>query len=388
MWFWLIPTFITVATVSWYLGTVTQRKKEKRRDRRLRRDYFVGLNYLINEQPDKAVDIFIKILEVDTNTIETHLALGNLFRRRGEVDRAIRIHQNLIARPQLTKDERAHALLELGQDYMSAGVLDRAEKIFQELVSINEENLLSLNYLLNIYQQEKVWQKAIDVANQLQTTTNEDKSRIISHFYCELAVQALQKKETLIATQLLKKALTYNKKCVRALIMQAEILQADNQFKAAAELYWQVYQKDPRYFFLVANDYLACAKKIERLELALNNLLKTIEEKPNPDTLIIYAEALSMIENDYAAINFLLEQIKRLPSLRGLKRLIRLYIDNADSDTRAKLMILSDLLDRLLENRNLYRCSECGYGSKLFYWQCPGCKRWESFRALSDLEGE
>lgn len=388
MWFWFIPTFFAIAVISWQLGMITQRKKEKKRNRRLRREYFVGLNYLINEQPDKAVDIFIKILEVDTHTIETHLALGNLFRRRGEVDRAIRIHQNLIARPQLTKDERAHALLELGQDYMSAGVLDRAEKIFQELVSINEESLLSLNYLLNIYQQEKAWQKAIDIANQLQSSTNTDQSRMISHFYCELAAQALQKKENGIAAQLLKKALTHHKKCVRALIMQAEILQAEHHFKAAAGLYWQVYQKDPQYFFLAANDYLTCTKKIEHFELALKNLIKSIEESPNPDILLIYAEALRITENDYAAINFLLEQVKRLPSLRGLKRLIRLYIDNADANTREKLIILADLLDRLLENRNLYRCFECGYGSKFFYWQCPGCKRWESFRALSDLEAD
>src|SRR6476469_73588 len=133
---------------AWYLGYQSKQKKHESEKLTLPRDYLVGLNFLLNEEPDKAVDIFIKMLEVDSNTVETHLAVGKLFRRRGEVDRAIRIHQNLIARPQLEKAYREQSLFELGQDYLSAGVLDRAERIFLQLVESKEWGKPGLEALL------------------------------------------------------------------------------------------------------------------------------------------------------------------------------------------------------------------------------------------------
>src|SRR5882762_1834435 len=155
--------FICIAA-AWLLGYRARPKEEPQRKVNLPRDYLMGLNFLLNEEPDKAVDIFIKMLEVDSNTVETHLAVGKLFRRRGEVDRAIRIHQNLIARPQLERIYREQSLFELGQDYLSAGMLDRAERIFLELVSAKSHSAQALRILIDIYQQEKEWEKAAQTA--------------------------------------------------------------------------------------------------------------------------------------------------------------------------------------------------------------------------------
>ena len=165
----LLPLLLPVAALSgWYIGRKSNTQQPVRKNNAiLPPDYFLGLNYLINEQPDKAVDVFIKMLEVNSETYETHLALGNLFRRRGEVDRAIRIHQNLIARPQLKKSQRTAALTELAQDYFRAGVLDRAEKIFLELLEIGESQSVHLQTLLYIYQQQKDWQQAVQIAQRL-----------------------------------------------------------------------------------------------------------------------------------------------------------------------------------------------------------------------------
>jgi lipopolysaccharide assembly protein B len=157
---------------------------------RLRRNYFRGLNYLLNEQPDKAIEVFLQIAEVDKQTVETHLALGNLFRRRGETDRAIRVHQNLIARPNLTPEQKSLALLELGEDYMRAGLLDRAETLFTDLVGIDAHAPAALRHLIAICQQERDWKRAIEHARRLEEMTGESQAELVSQFLCELAEHA------------------------------------------------------------------------------------------------------------------------------------------------------------------------------------------------------
>src|SRR6476620_1368736 len=180
---------------AWYLGYQSKQKKHESEKLTLPRDYLVGLNFLLNEEPDKAVDIFIKMLEVDSNTVETHLAVGKLFRRRGEVDRAIRIHQNLIARPQLDKIYREQSLYELGQDYLSAGMLDRAERIFLELVNTKSLSAKALQTLIDIYQQEKDWEKAVQTAVQYESVTKQTMHTVIAHYYCEIGEIAFNKKQ-------------------------------------------------------------------------------------------------------------------------------------------------------------------------------------------------
>lgn len=181
---WWVLLIAAAVLGAWLLGYQWRHKHFMAQKINLPRDYLVGLNFLLNEEPDKAVDIFIKMLEVDSNTVETHLAVGKLFRRRGEVDRAIRIHQNLIARPQLDKSYREQSLFELGQDYFSAGVLDRAERIFLEVVGIKEYAVPAMHALLDIYQQEKDWENAIQIATKLATTTKKNMQAVIAHYFC------------------------------------------------------------------------------------------------------------------------------------------------------------------------------------------------------------
>src|SRR5579863_4292454 len=198
--FW--PLFYFASTgIAWYLGYRARPKTEPEpRKINLPRDYLIGLNFLLNEETDKAVDIFVKMLEVDSDTVETHLAVGKLFRRRGEVDRAIRIHQNLIARPQLEKIYREQSLYELGQDYLSAGVLDRAERIFLELVNAKSHSAQALRILIDIYQQEKDWDNAIQIAIKYEAVTRQNMQPIIAHYYCELGELGFNKQQYDIAS--------------------------------------------------------------------------------------------------------------------------------------------------------------------------------------------
>src|SRR3990167_859744 len=224
----MIPATLTLlpfATggLGWLIGRYFWQKTTSEQNNNLPADYFVGLNYLINEQPDKAVDVFILLLEVNSETIETHLALGSLFRRRGEVDRAIRMHQNLIARPQLSKHYRAQALEALGQDYLHAGVIDRDEKLFLELVEMGEKNIPSLRSLLHIYQQEKDWLQAIETAQKLAAVSGETMDPTIAQYYCEIAEQVMEEGAMHQASRYLKRAKAIDPDCVMASLMRGNI---------------------------------------------------------------------------------------------------------------------------------------------------------------------
>ena len=204
------------AASGWLAGWYGKRRRESvAAADDLRSNYFKGINYLLNEQPDKAIEAFIKVLEVDSETVETHLALGNLYRRRGEVDRAIRIHQNLIARPNLESEQRSEALLELGHDYLSAGLLDRAENLLQELADGGDYRVQALRQLIDIYEQEKDWSKAIACGHLLEKVTGNHLSPVIAHYQCELAERLRESGEADAALEMVNKAQAIHDRCHR-----------------------------------------------------------------------------------------------------------------------------------------------------------------------------
>lgn len=239
-----VLALLPIAAYSGYRLGRKQRKEQKSSNGSLSSNYIKGLNYLLNEQADKAVDTFIDLLTVDTDTVETHLALGNLFRKRGEVDRAIRLHQNLIARPQLKTEDRNTALYQLGLDYNAVGMYDRAVSLFNELLSDPEHKSESLHQLLNIYQLTKDWDQAAKIAEQLQSSLGEEQSKPLAHFYCELADQKQIEGDIKAALANLKKALSINPDSVRASILQGDIYLQQSNFKQAIKAYQRILKQD------------------------------------------------------------------------------------------------------------------------------------------------
>lgn len=383
----LLLLLLPIAAVSgWYIGRFGRADINSRTH--LSRDYFVGLNYLLDEQPDKAVDVFIKVLEVDSETVETHLALGNLFRRRGEVDRAIRIHQNLIARPSLAKLHRVQALLALGQDYQKAGVLDRAERLFLQVVDMGEYAAESLQYLLEIYQQQKNWERAILIAAQYEALAGERISKQIAHYYCELADIARMRKENDIAHQQIKNALKVDSNCVRASFLMAEMKFVAGQFKEAIQNYQQVKQQDPEYLSETLMPLVTCYEAMDGQAELMNYLLQCLQDYPRISIVLVIADQIQKQQGDRAAIEFIAHQLHQQPSLRGLKRLIALQLVTADAQSRENLVLLQELTASLLKNKPIYRCEHCGFGGRTLYWQCPGCKNWGSVKPIHGLEGD
>lgn len=385
----LLLLLLPVASVSgWYMGRKSQRIPQTSLKNPFHRDYFLGLNYLINEQPDKAVDIFIKLLAVDRDTIETHLALGSLFRRRGEVDRAIRIHQNLITRPQLEQEQRNQALNELAQDYLRAGVLDQAERLFLELVDKNQEVISSLRYLLSIYQQQKDWQQAIKIARRLQDKTGESMDSTIAHYYCELAEQERSNADHEKIEHYLTKALNTDCNCVRASLALAEHAIRQGEYSLAIKHYKLVPDQDTDYLSETIVPLRFCYEKLQKEEEFIAYLWIHLTQHPKTSIVIAISEYIKKQQGNRAAINFIAEQIRTSPSLHGLDRLIELYLTISQGDTKDKLLLLKDLVATLLTDKPSYRCTECGFSASNLYWHCPGCKHWNSVRPIHGVTGK
>src|SRR5690606_11247143 len=208
-------------------------------------EYFRGLNFLLNEEPDKALEVFMRMVEVDSETLETHFALGSLFRRRGEVDRAIRIHQNLIARTNLSRAQRTQALFELGEDYLKAGLLDRAESLFSELSREKSHVRPALERMITIFEQQKDWEKAIDAARQLGSATGQQRSREVAHYYCQLAEQDLAEHHWRAASRNLRRAWSFDRDSVRVSLLSAELAEGEDDPKRAVRHYQRALTVDP-----------------------------------------------------------------------------------------------------------------------------------------------
>lgn len=382
---WILFFLICIG-IAWFLGYRARPKEEAPRKINLPRDYLIGLNFLLNEETDKAVDIFIKMLEVDSDTVETHLAVGKLFRRRGEVDRAIRIHQNLIARPQLEKIYREQSLFALGQDYLSAGMLDRAERIFLELVNAKSHSAQALRMLLDIYQQEKDWENAVKTADNYAAVTRQNMQPVIAHYYCELAEAALHKKQYDTAVTYLDKAIMADVSCVRANLLKAKVCMEKTDYKTALRSLKQIKEQNPDYLSEAIDLLASCYEKLNQESELVLYLKKLVDQYPRIPVVLILAERIRKWKGDKVAAGFVADYVRRYPSLRGLYLFVNLYISNAEGRAKEDLQILQNLMKKLLANKPDYQCASCGFSGKSLHWQCPGCRQWSTMMPIHSLE--
>jgi lipopolysaccharide biosynthesis regulator YciM len=383
---WL-ALFLLCLCGAWLLGYRMRKQEEQPRNKNtLPRDYLIGLNFLLNEETDKAVDIFIKMLEVDSDTVETHLAVGKLFRRRGEVDRAIRIHQNLIARPQLEKIYRDQALFELGQDYLSAGMLDRAERIFLELVDEKSQSAQALKTLLDIYQQQKDWVKALDTANKYQTVTKKNMQPVIAHHYCELAEIAFTKNKWEQASAYLDKAVSANSSCVRTSLLRAKVCMRQGDYASAVRNLKRIREQNYQYLSEAIDLFAVCYEQLNQQDELVVYLKQLVDEHPRVPVVLILAERIRQWKGDKVAATFVVDYVRRYPSLRGLHTYVNLNISSAEGRAKEDLHILQRLMKKVLANKPDYQCTSCGFSGKTLHWQCPGCKQWSAMLPIHALE--
>jgi len=383
---WLLLLLPLAAISGWMGGRNWSSKKGDRSQKKISRKYIVGLNYLLNEQPDKAIDTFIQLLEVDSETVETHLALGSLFRRRGEVDRALRLHQNIIARPVLAGELRQLAMFELGLDYLSAGVLDRAEHIFDDLKDVPQHNISSLRQLLSIYQAIKDWQRAITTAQQLYRLSGDNLTVECGHFYCELADQQLNEGNISSALSHLKNAQRIDNKSVRSSLMQADLAIKNKHWKDAIRFYKKMLKQDIHFFSETLSGLVQSYEALND-QRGLQKLLQQASDSgAGTKVMLVAATRLRLVDGDLAAANYISLHLKQSPSMRGLQTLIELHLIHSSEKARESLQLLQQIVASLLESKPSHRCESCGFECKQLYWNCPSCKNWGVIKPILGIE--
>ncbi|MFN4341446.1 MAG: lipopolysaccharide assembly protein LapB [Azonexus sp.] len=369
--FLLIPVFFGLG---WAAARVDMRQVVHE-SRALPRSYFQGLNFLLNEQPDKAIDSFLEVAKVDSQTVELHFALGNLFRRRGETERAIRMHQNLIDLPEVDERIRLQALLELGQDYLKAGLLDRAEEMFNKLLGTALEEEAKRN-LLEIYQLEKEWLKAVAIARELPDVASH---REIAEYYCELAANEIMRSRPDEARQYLEVAMQENRKCVRASLLQGDLLLQEGKPLAAIEAWQRIEQQDPAYLALVAQRLLEAYRKQERLAEGIALLSGYLERYPSLDLLEVVYQLVLESEGTEAAYRLVRGELQRNPTLLGLEKLMSARLPLVSPEVRPDVELAKTIIQGYTKRLSRYRCDNCGFKARQFYWRCPACGGWETY---------
>jgi lipopolysaccharide biosynthesis regulator YciM len=375
--FWWLLVLALFFAMGWLAARIDIRHVV-RESRALPMSYFKGLNFLLNEQPDKAIEAFNEVVRVKPETVELHFALGSLFRRQGEVDRAIRLHQNLLERPDLSADKRLTALYEIGQDYQRAGLLDRAEEAYLKLEGTTYEHQAH-DRLLQIYEQEKDWLKAIAVTKKIEALTKVPYFKEIAHYYCELGSAEMLQSKFDTAQEFLDRALAEYKACVRATLLAGDLAVAKGQYADAIASWQRIESQNPAYLGLAAEKLRDAYVRLEQPEQGLRLLSGYQSQYPNVDLLgVVFRLTLDTRGAD-AAAGLIREEMRRNPTLTGLDRLLEAEMIGAPEAQRRDMEMVKGLVHQHTKRLGLYRCDHCGFRARQYYWRCPGCGHWESF---------
>ena len=372
---WLLLLLPLAAVGGWLMAVYD--KSSTKNSKVLPEAYFKGLSFLLNEQPDKALQVFLEVVEVDKETVEMHMALGNLFRRRGEVERATRIHQNLVARTDLDDSLRSLALFELAQDYFKAGLFDRAENLFQELRQVNEYKEQACKFLLQIYDQEKEWQNAINVALDINSFSETDYAPNIAHYFCELAENAVAEGNNHIAEKYIESAFKNDPQCVRAVIQSGRIASLRGNHASTISIWRGLEYWAPESLGEVVG-YISNSYSQLKDPRSLKRFLESaLEKNPDPRIIALLVELTSRDNGREASQNLLAEMVRKYPSLENLYHLMRIRSQKAVVSREDRdFSMLADLLSEVVESGRNYNCRQCGFQSNSLHWQCPGCKGW------------
>lgn len=371
---WILLTSLILLLFAWLVRAKCSNNKKK--PRRLPPEYFTGLNYLLNDEHGKALDIFVKLVESDWEIVDTHFALAKIFRKNGEIDKAIKIHQGLIARPSLPEKYRSKVLLELGYDYLGAGWLDRAEGLFKEVLINDRKSEKAKRNLILIYQQEKDWHKAIEVGANLFSEGKSDVGAMVSQYYCELADIAKSRGNITLAAQNSRQALNYDKGSIRALMLLADHEIDKQNYNQALRYLEQVEKRDIAFFPVILDKLIECYHRT----VGPNKLLAYLAEIESQYPLLAINETHARVIERYqgraAAIDYLTARIRDYPDARSMLSLISYKIGQDEVGERALLQDLKSALDKMQQDAASYQCHHCGFQTNTLYWLCPSCQSW------------
>jgi lipopolysaccharide biosynthesis regulator YciM len=374
---WLLPIPALFFALGWIAARIDI-KHLLTESRALPLSYFRGLNFLLNEQPDKAIESFIEVVKVDPQTIDLHFALGSLFRRQGETERAIRMHQNLLDRPTLPADKRTMATYELAQDFHRAGLLDRAENLFRKLDGTAFEHS-ALSHLIEIYETEKDWQKAIRAMQRMEVLAKQPYFREIAEYHCELAQAALLRGDAASARAEIDEALATHRGCARANLIAGDLAAQTGDARGAIDAWQRIESQNPAFLALAADRFADAFRKLRDVPAGIRLLRNFQSQYPSLDLLnALFTLAL---ENDgpEAAASLVKDELARNPTLIGLDRLLEAQLLASPPERRHDLELVKGLVGQHIKRLGLYKCDNCGFRARQYYWRCPGCQKWETY---------
>ena len=374
---WLLPIPVLFFALGWIAARIDI-KHLLTESRALPLSYFRGLNFLLNEQPDKAIESFIEVVKVDPQTIDLHFALGSLFRRQGEIDRAIRMHQNLLDRPDLPRDRRETATFELAQDFHRAGLLDRAEDLFVKLDGTPYEHAAQ-GFLLAIYETEKDWAKAIAITRRMEAVSKTPHHKEIAHYHCELAQAALLKSDFAAARTELDLALAEYRACTRATMLAGDLEAQQGRFTEAIDAWARIESQNPAFLALVAERAGTAYAKSGNPEQGIRVLANWQANYPSLDVMNALFSLVLGHEGPRAAAELVKAELAKSPTLLGLDRLLEAQLQDAPAERRHDLELVKALVGQHIKRLGLYRCEQCGFRARQYYWRCPGCQKWETY---------
>jgi lipopolysaccharide assembly protein B len=374
---WLLPIPALFFAMGWIAARIDI-KHLLRESRALPLSYFRGLNFLLNEQPDKAIESFIEVVKVDPQTIDLHFALGSLFRRQGEVDRAIRMHQNLLDRPDLAADKRTMATYELAQDFHRAGLLDRAETLFTKLDGTPFEHP-ALGHLISIYETEKDWPKAIAAITRMEALARQPYYKEIAQYHCELAQAALLRADAAAAGAEIERALAGHRACARANMLLGDLRVSQDDLRGAIEAWQRIESQNPAFLALVAERIADAFRKLDDRATGIRLLRSYQQQYPSLDVLNALFNLVLEHEGPDAAAAMIKDELARNPTLIGLDRLLEAQLMAAPAERRHDLELVKGLVGQHIKRLGLYRCEQCGFRARQYYWRCPGCQKWETY---------
>ena len=381
VWWWVIPVGLLPVffAMGWFAARVDMRAVLKQA-KTVPTDFYAGVDALVDKNTDVAVRAFGDVLAKHEDTPEAYelaVSMGKLYRNRGENDKAIALHQKLLDSPDLLGEKRQRVLYELGQDFQNAGLVDRAEHIFQGLKEGNA-GTLAREVLLNIYQQDRDWQKAIEVAQELSHDAQTYQFEI-AQFYCELAQTALFRSQFADAESNIVQALTYNRKCTRANMLRGDVAMAEQRYQDAIDAYAAIEQQNHAYLSMVGEKLFDAYQALGQAEQGLTVLIGYFRTFPQLDLIdVIYEKAL-VLRGEEAAAALTAELVRIQPDLRGAYRLLGMQLSTLDPTWRADADMMRGIVGRYARKALMYRCRHCHFKSQVFFWHCPACNKWETF---------
>jgi lipopolysaccharide biosynthesis regulator YciM len=387
---WLFLLLPVAAASGWFAARKSQMRSQQSENEisPSQQGYFKGLNYLLHDRPDKALDVFVDLVEVDSETVETHLALGALFRRRGEVDRAIRIHQNVIARPHLSVSQRDQARHELGTDYFRAGFLDRAEEVFAELLKSRDYEASARENLLLIFQQQKEWIRALENIDKLLSEAPDRKGYrlLAAQFCCEAAEDQAEAHAAKEVRKWTERALKYDSSCYRALQIVGDLAMNEQDYTQALRYFQSAVELKPDFWTELMGRIESCYKQQQDDTEYRNWLQAQVNAGNRIEPVLAMVQWMLDRGDTENAKQLLREKLLHIHTLRGIQKYLELLsssksscaqgVDEENRDCQTVRVAIS----RLLEHRAAYRCEQCGFESRNLHWRCPGCQQWDTWK--------